>query len=165
MVFTGTYEHAIDAKSRLAIPSDIRRELQRGLGTAEGDGVALYCVLGGPDVLCLYTEPGYQRLAEELRQSGVDPMELLEYEEVFYANSKRIEMDSAGRIRLPENLLQQTGLAGEVVIAGAGDHLKIRDRAAWKSRLESVLKDRPNMLVNPRMMLGKTPGVARKEDG
>lgn len=155
MVFTGTYEHAIDAKHRLAIPSDIRRELQRGLGTGEGDTVVLYCVLGGPDVLCLYTEPGYQKLADELRQSDIDPVQLLEYEEVFYASSKRIDMDGAGRIRLPEHLLKQTGLSGEVVIAGAGDHLKIRDRAAWASRLESVLKDQPNLLVNPRMMLGR----------
>ena len=156
MVFTGTYEHAIDAKNRLAISSDIRRELQRGLGTAEGDGVALYCVLGGADVLCLYTEPGYQRLAEDLRRSDIDPMELLDYEEVFYASSKRIEMDGAGRIRLPEHLLKQTGLAGDVVIAGAGDHLKIRDRVAWQARLEGVLKDRPGLLVNPRMMLGRS---------
>jgi len=155
LVFTGTYEHAIDAKHRLAIPSDIRRDLQRGLGTGEGDAVVLYCVLGGPDVLCLYTEPGYQRLAEELRESEVDPEQLLDYEELFYANSKRIEMDSAGRVRLPEHLLKQTGLSGEVVIAGAGDHLKIRDRAAWQARMENILKDRPNMLVNPRMMLGR----------
>lgn len=155
MVFTGTYEHAIDAKHRLAIPSDIRRDLQRGLGTGEGDAVVLYCVLGGTDVLCLYTEPGYSRLAEELRQSELDPVELLEYEEVFYANSKRIEMDSAGRVRLPEHLLKQTGLSGEVVIAGAGDHLKIRDRSAWNAKLETVLKDRPSLLVNPRLMLGR----------
>lgn len=155
MVFTGTYEHAIDAKHRLAIPSDIRRDLQRALGTGEGDTVVLYCVLGGPDVLCLYTEPGYQRLAEELRQSDLDPVELLDYEEVFYANSKRIEMDSAGRVRLPDHLLTQTGLAGEVVIAGAGDHLKIRDRAAWAAKIETVLKDKPGMLVNPRLMLGR----------
>ena len=155
MVFTGTYEHAIDAKHRLAIPSDIRRELQRGLGTGEGDAVVLYCVLGGADVLCLYTEPGYQRLADELGQSDIDPAQLLDYEEVFYANSKRIEMDSAGRVRLPDHLLKQTGLSGEGVIAGAGDHLKIRDRAAWQARLDSVLKDRPGLLVNPRLMLGK----------
>ncbi len=163
MVFAGTYEHAIDAKHRLAIPSDVRRILQRGLGTGEGDAVALYCVLGGADVLCLYTEPGYQRLAEELRGSDIDPVELLAYEEVFYANSKRIEMDSAGRVRLPDHLLQQTGLSGEVVIVGAGDHLKIRDRAAWQAHLEAVLRDRPNMLVNPRLMLGR--GGARKTAG
>lgn len=160
MVFTGTYEHAIDAKHRLAIPSDIRRELQRGLGAGEGDTVVLYCVLGGADVLCLYTEPGYQRLADELRQSGADPADLLEYEEIFYANSKRIEMDSAGRVRLPDHLLKQTGLSGEIVLAGAGDHLKIRDRTAWASRLDSVLKDRPSLLVNPRMMLGNKKNTA-----
>ncbi|MGB0768957.1 MAG: division/cell wall cluster transcriptional repressor MraZ [Phycisphaeraceae bacterium] len=160
MVFTGTYEHAIDAKHRLAIPSDIRRELQRGLGTGEGDAVVLYCVLGGADVLCLYTEPGYHRLAEELRRSDVEPEALLAYEEVFYASSKRIDMDGAGRIRLPEHLLKQTGLSGEVVIAGAGDHLKIRDRGAWAQRLESVLQDQPNLLVNPRMMLGRNKNKA-----
>ena len=135
MVFTGTYEHAIDAKHRLAIPSDIRRDLQRAMGTGEGDAV----------------------LADELRASDIDPAELLDYEEVFYANSKRIEMDSAGRVRLPDHLLKQTGLSGEVVLAGAGDHLKIRDRAAWTARLDHVLKDRPSLLVNPRMMLGRKP--------
>ncbi len=163
MVFTGTYEHAIDAKQRLAIPSDIRRDLQRALGTGEGDAVVLYCVLGGADVLCLYTEPGYQRLAEELRASDIDSAELLDYEEMFYANSKRIEMDSAGRVRLPDNLLKQTGLAGEVVIHGAGDHLKVRDRSGWNARQAKLMKDRPNMLVNPRLMLrsgARKPPVA-----
>ena len=159
MVFTGTYEHAIDAKHRLAIPSEIRRGLQRGLGAGEGDAIVLYVVLGGDDVVCLYTEPGYLRLAEDMRQCRLDPEELLAYEEMFFAMSSRIEMDKAGRIRLPEHLLKQTGLSGEVTLTGAGDHLKIRDRVAWQTRIESVLKDKPQILVNPRIMLG------RRQDG
>lgn len=155
MVFTGKYEHAIDAKRRIAIPSEIRRTVQRGLGLGEGDTVVFYCVLGGPDVLCLYTEPGYQRLAEELRQSDLDPAELLEYEDVFFSQSQRVEMDSAGRVRLPDHLLQQTGLAGEVSLTGAGDHLKIRDKVAWQARIDQVLKDKPGVLTNPRMFLGR----------
>ncbi|MEM1353824.1 MAG: hypothetical protein AAGH88_02965 [Planctomycetota bacterium] len=155
MVFTGKYEHAIDAKRRIAIPSEIRRTVQRGLGLGEGDTVVFYCVLGGPDVLCLYTEPGYQRLAEELRQSDLDPADLLEYEDVFFSQSQRVEMDSAGRVRLPDHLLQQTGLAGEVSLTGAGDHLKIRDKVAWQARIDQVLKDKPGVLTNPRMFLGR----------
>ncbi|MEM9019287.1 MAG: hypothetical protein AAGC44_01890 [Planctomycetota bacterium] len=155
MVFTGKYEHAIDAKRRIAIPSEIRRTVQRGLGLGEGDTVVFYCVLGGPDVLCLYTEPGYQRRAEELRQSDLDPAELLEYEDVFFSQSQRVEMDSAGRVRLPDHLLQQTGLAGEVSLTGAGDHLKIRDKVAWQARIDQVLKDKPGVLTNPRMFLGR----------
>ena len=155
MVFTGTYEHAIDAKRRIAIPSDIRRVVQRALGLGEGDAVVFYCVLGGPDVLCLYTEPGYDRLAEELRQSDLDPEQLLEYEDVFFSQSRRVEMDSAGRIRLPDNLLEHTGLSGEVLLTGAGDHLKIRDKVACRARIDSILKDKPGVLTNPRMFLGR----------
>ena len=33
--------------------------------------------------------------------------------------------------------LAGSAMSGEVVLAGAGDHLKIRDRAAWASRLEN----------------------------
>ena len=155
MVFTGTYEHAIDAKCRIAIPSDIRRMLQREQGGDEGQAVVLYAVLAGAETIGLYTEAGYRRLSEELRSSGLDPEELLEYEEVFYAMSRPVELDKAGRVRLPDHLLERTGLSGDVALTGAGDHLKIRDKVAWQHRLDAVLKDKPGVLANPRLMLGR----------
>lgn len=161
MVFTGTYEHAIDAKRRLAIPSEVRRTVQRALGLGEGDSAVFYCVLGGPDMLCLYTEPGYHRLFEKLQeaQQDRDPAELLGFEDLFFSQSHRIEMDSAGRVRLPELLLEHTGLSGDVAITGAGDHLKVRDKIAWRAELDKVLTDKPGAFVNPRMYFG------RRQDG
>lgn len=160
MVFTGTYEHAIDAKSRLAIPSEIRRMLQRGRGAGDGgkgDGddqpIILYAVLGGAETICLYTEQGYHRLSEDLRNYAEESEELLDYEDVFFAMSRPVELDKAGRVRLPDHLLERTGLSGEVAITGAGDHMKVRDKVAWQARLDAKLKDTPGVLVNPRLML------------
>lgn len=158
MVFTGHYEHAIDAKHRIAIPSDIRRKLQRELGRAGGDGdssIVLYAVLAGEETIALYTEQGYERLAEELRHSGLEPEALLEYEDLFYAMSQQVELDKAGRARLPDHLLERTGLSGEVALTGAGDHLKVRDKVAWQAQLEAKLKDQPGVLVNPRLLIGR----------
>lgn len=169
MVFTGTYDHAIDAKNRLAIPSEIRAQLQREAAvrrSGDGEGgdndarpVALYVTLGERGALCLYTEQGFEQRAAELDRSELDADQLLAYERVLFSLAQRVEMDSAGRIRLPEQLLKRTGLAGEVVLLGVKDHMEIRDRAAWHDYVESLLQSQPQMLMNPRKAMKKAPST------
>lgn len=129
--------------------------LQRGQGGDDAGPVVLYAVLGGSETICLYTESGYHRLYEELRNSGLDPEELLAYEDLFYGTSRQVELDKAGRVRLPDHLLERTGLSGDVALTGAGDHMKIRDKVAWQARLDAVLKDTPGVMVNPRLLIGR----------
>lgn len=155
MLFTGTYDHAIDSKHRVAIPAEVRKDLFEAFATEQGDAVRLYAVLGGQDVICLYTRPGYERLAEELRQSETDTEQLLAYEEFFYGMSRPVQMDKAGRVRLPENLLKFTGLSGEVTLIGSGDHLKIRERVDWEHKLKSALAENADLIVNPRKYISR----------
>ncbi|MEM6393025.1 MAG: hypothetical protein AAF797_09655 [Planctomycetota bacterium] len=152
MVFTGTYEHAIDAKHRLAVPSELRRQVQRQGGLGEGDPVVLYATVGGEGVLLLYTEDVFARLADELNASDMEPEELAAYEELFYTQSRPTELDKQGRVRLPAELLEQTGLSGEVVVLGVKDHIEVRDRGAWRRRLEELRAKRAGMslTMNPR---------------
>ena len=75
--------------------------LQREQGGDDGGPVVLYAVLGGVETICLYTEAGYRRLSDELRDSGLEPEALLAYEDLFYAMSRPVELDKAGRVRLP----------------------------------------------------------------
>ena len=168
LYFTGNYEHAIDAKHRIAIPSDIRRKLQRELDGREFERgarpsdqpIVLYAVLSGTETIALYTEAGFEKIADDLRNSTGDIDELLDYEETFFALSQAIELDKAGRARLPDHLLERTGLSGEVSLYGAGDHLKIRDKVAWQAYLDAKLKDQKGALPNPRSMLGRRKDAA-----
>lgn len=167
MVFTGTYDHTIDSKNRLAIPSEVRAQIKRearppgspgssgGKGDGKGGSVLLYVTLGRDGSLCLYTEQGYEKRADQLDDSEMDADELLEYEQVFYALSKPVELDKQGRVTLPSDLLGRSGLGSEVVLIGVKDHLEVRDRKAWYERLERLLRDRPNMLMNPRQAMRK----------
>lgn len=165
MVFTGTYEHTIDAKHRLAIPARIRSLLQRdaaagsqGLGAG---GVLLYVVLSKGNVLCLYTEAEFDRRAQELERSERDPDEVLEYEELRFSLAEPVEMDAAGRIRLPDHLLDMAGIGNDVVLLGVKDHLQIRDRQVWYAHRDARLKERPDMLMNPRQAMRKPlPGAS-----
>lgn len=150
MVFTGTYEHTIDSKNRLAIPSDIRHQIQRQMGAAEGDAIYLYVTLGEDQSLSLYTEDGFEQRARELDDSELAPQDLLAYERMLFSLARRVEVDKQGRVRLPDNLLNQTGLASEVVLLGVKDHLEVRDRQSWMDHVQRMLQEKPGMLMNPR---------------
>ena len=150
MVFTGTYEHAIDNKNRLAIPADIRGQIQRAIGATEGDAIYLYVTLGDDRALSLYTEDGFEQRARELDDSQLDAGDLLAYERLLFSLARRVELDRQGRVRLPDNLLKQAGLGSEVVLLGVKDHLEVRDRQSWNEYVQQVLRSQPQMLMNPR---------------
>ena len=148
LLFVGHYEHSIDAKLRLAVPSEVRAQLDRG---EEGPG--LYAVIQEGPTLALYTEKGFEKRATELDQSQRPADEILEYELMFYSMANRVEIDKQGRIRLPERLIKLAGLERDVVILGVKDHLQIHDRNAWNQRFEQTMRDRPQLLMNPRRLL------------
>ncbi len=153
LVFTGTYEHTIDAKKRLAIPSDVRSLLHNG--DDEDQPASLYVVLGEGQALCLYTEGGFEQRAAELDHSQLDADQLLTYERLLFSLAKRVELDKQGRIRLPENLLTMANLESDVVLIGVKDHLEVRDRETWLSHVKQMLEMQPQILMNPRRAMGR----------
>ncbi|MCE9591532.1 MAG: hypothetical protein K8S99_13520 [Planctomycetes bacterium] len=152
MVFTGTYEHSIDAKNRLAIPAEIRAQLwdARPERVVRDAPVSVYVTLGEKQSLCLYTEQSFEQRASELDRSELDPEEVLEYERLWYSLSRKVEIDAQGRVRMPDHLLEMAGLGKDVVLIGAKDRVEIRDRQSWHAHVKESLARRPNMLMNPR---------------
>lgn len=153
MLFVGCYEHSIDAKNRLAVPSDVRQRLD-----PERDGECLYAVIQEGPTLCLYTERGFEQRSEELDRSERPADELLLYEQVFYSLAQRLEIDSQGRVRLPQRLLELAGLGRDVVVLGVKDHLEVHEREAWNRRMERMLSERPDLLMSPRRAMRADSG-------
>jgi transcriptional regulator MraZ len=163
--FTGFYEHTIDAKHRLAIPAEIRALVTppppppppegdggKSGGSTSGGPVVFYVTLGEKRSLCLYPEKEFEKRAAALDDSELDADEVLSYEEVFFGLARRVEMDAAGRVRLPEHLIKMAKLGPEVVLVGSKDHLRIRDRAEWLARVQRVVDNQEDVL-NPRRLL------------
>lgn len=159
MLFTGTYQHTIDAKNRLAVPSEVRRRLAPEAGPEAP--VFMYVTMGESETLCLYAERDFEKRAEQLDASEMDSDELLEYERLMFSLAERVELDAQGRVRLPENLLQMSKLGTDVVLIGVKDHLEIRDRSSWQAYVKQKLAANPRILMNPRraMRPGKAGGA------
>ena len=164
MVFTGTYEHSIDKKNRLAIPAEIRSGIQRSLGDAKSESISLYVTLGqsisggGVGALSLYTEESFELRAQELDASQLDAEDLLAYERLFFALARRVELDKQGRVLLPEALLKRAGLGSDVVLLGVKDHLEIHNRQVWQDHVEGMLNNKSHILMNPRQAMRPSKG-------
>ncbi len=142
MLFIGQFDHTIDAKGRLAIPADVRSRWN-----PKEHGSAWFAVPWPDGAIRLYPEASF-----EARAVGVLPETLTpsasqsKLQILLFGASARMEMDSAGRIRIPDVVLEAVGLGTEVVIVGCGDRFEVRDRAAWKAGFKDELATLPALL-------------------
>jgi MraZ protein len=141
VLFTGSYEHTIDSKNRLAIPADIRSRW-----SPEVDGSAWYATPWPGGSIRLYTETMFVHRSADYSSTLTPDPDQAELLTTLFGLARRVEMDSAGRIRLPEETLALVGLGSEVALVGAGDWLDIRDRAAWRESTRSRLEGLPGLM-------------------
>lgn len=143
MLFTGSYEHSIDAKHRLAIPAEIRSQW-----SFEEDGAAWYALPWVREkVIRLYTERYFKSRAAGYFRSLTPGTDEAKLNRVLFGSAARLEMDTAGRIRLPERLITLVGLGGEVTLVGSGDWLEIQDREEWNRTMRADLEELPDLLA------------------
>lgn len=142
MLFTGHYEHTIDAKNRLAIPAEVRSRWQ-----TERDGAAWFAVPWRKGLIRLYTETDFHQRANSRPLTLTPDEDEAELQATLFGLSSRLEIDAAGRVRLPEDMLAMTELTGDVVLVGAGDRLEIRDRAEWRRSKSERLAQLPELMA------------------
>lgn len=147
-MFTGEYEHTIDAKQRLAIPAEIRSRLD-----PQAHGEAFYAVPGPNGAVWLWPERTFEQMAGAMEQSLLPAEEMMEFEEMLFSQAGRLEVDKAGRVRLPERLLQFAGITQSVVVLGVKDHLELRDAKIWQARRKEKLNKHGETFLRARRAL------------
>ena len=123
---TGTYEHSIDAKGRLVIPAKLREEL----------GVTFYLAMGVDECLAIYPQETWNRVTEKFASL---PMSQSAAMRPLFANASKCELDSQGRIVIPQKLRQYAGLEKDAVIIGVNDRAEIWSAETWNAREEEEM--------------------------
>ena len=111
---TGTYEHSIDAKGRLFIPAKLREEL----------GVTFYLAMGVDACLAIYPQATWDRFTEKFSSL---PMSQSKAMRPLFANAAKCELDSQGRIVVPQKII------------GVHDRAEIWSAAAWQAQEEEEM--------------------------
>ena len=123
---TGTYEHSIDAKGRLFIPAKLREEL----------GVTFYLARGVDECLAIYPQETWNRFTEKFASL---PMSQSAAMRPLFANASKCELDSQGRIVIPQKLRKYAGLEKDAVIIGVNDRAEIWSAETWNAREEEEM--------------------------
>ena len=123
---TGTYEHSIDAKGRLFIPAKLREEL----------GVTFYLAMGVDECLAIYPQETWNRFTEKFASL---PMSQSAAMRPLFANASKCELDSQGRIVIPQKLRKYAGLEKDAVIIGVNDRAAIWSAETWNAREEEEM--------------------------
>ena len=123
MAFNGTFEHSLDAKKRLTVPSKFRSAL-----------AGKVFLVKSQRCLSLYPGEKWEEITQ-LALSQVNPLseQARELKRLFHARASDMELDGAGRLTLSGDHLGHAGIDREAVIAGARDCLEIWDRSAWQA--------------------------------
>jgi len=146
MLFTGETERAIDEKLRVSIPSEMRV----GFATGPSPNI-VYAAPGPTPSIWLWPEETFVKMAMSFEQSLMPDENVMDFEQILFSQSRRIELDKAGRIRLPEILLQVAGISGQTVILGVRDHLELRNPISWNQMREDKLSKLKEIMLRARI--------------
>ena len=111
---TGSYEHKIDDKGRLFIPSDLRKEL----------GEVFHITISNEACLTAYSNESWNRFLDKVKAM---PIRVQPKMRPFFANAARCELDKQGRFLLPQKLRERVGLKKDVSVVGMGTVVQFWD--------------------------------------
>ena len=150
MLFTGEYEHTIDAKLRMAIPSEVRAVLDPAV---HGEG--FYAAPGQNGALWIWSSRKFEELVNAMDASLLPEDEVMAFDDFFFSQAARLEIDSAGRVRLPERLLRSAGIDKTVTILGVRDHLELREPGEWAAMLEEKRRTQGDIMRRARVAMAQ----------
>ena len=133
-MFYGEYEHTIDKKGRLIIPSKFRDVLKDKF-------VDTFMVTRGYEKCLFVFSPdqwqAYEQSLRTLSPHKADPRAL---SRMFYGGAHQCPCDRQGRINIPQILLKYASINKEVTIIGVSTRFEIWDREHWNEYREAEEK-------------------------
>ena len=119
----GEYEHSLDAKGRLIMPSKLREDIGEKFIITKGlDG----CLFG-------FSKQEWTNFEEKLKTLPLTNKNARDFVRFFLSGATECEIDKQGRFLIVANLRQYASMEKEVVIIGVGTRIEIWNKQKWDS--------------------------------
>ena len=130
-MFIGEYRHTFDAKNRISLPSRFRKEL----------GGSVVVTRGLDRCLFVYPKAAWKKEAEKLARHSTGTAAGRGLSRLMLAGASEADVDSAGRILVPDYLKTFAGLSVKAVVAGVSERVELWDEKAWTSYTKQIEKN------------------------
>lgn len=119
----GEYRHVLDAKKRLSLPAKFRKEL----------GKRVVLTRGLDQSLLVYPLKEWKQVAEKIRGLSMGQANTRGFNRFMFSGAGDVEVDSLGRVLVPDFLKTFAKLKHRVVLIGLVDHVEVWDEKTWDS--------------------------------
>ncbi len=127
----GEYTHTVDDKKRISLPAKFRKEV----------GKKIVVTHGLDNCLFLYTMTEWEKIAEKLASLSMGQSSSRNFNRFLLAGAVEIEVDSIGRILIPDFLKEYADLKSKVVVTGVHNRIEIWNDKRWSEYKKRVEKE------------------------
>ena len=107
--FLGEYEATLDSKGRFLLPAGIKKQLPEGVNPV------FVVNRGFEKCLTVYPLQSWKPIYENISALNDFDPKVREFRRYFLNGAIQLEVDNAGRILLPKNLMEHAGLEKDIV--------------------------------------------------
>lgn len=130
-MFIGEYNHNIDAKGRLIIPSRFRESLEDKFIVTRGLDKCLF----------VYTFEEWEKLVKVIRSLPFTKKKNRDFQRFFLSGATECEIDKQGRINISTSLVNYAELIKECVVVGVNERLEIWSKNQWDTFIDDNVDD------------------------
>ncbi len=120
-MFIGEYQHTLDSKGRIIIPSKFREEL----------GEEFVMTKGLDNCLFVYPKEEWAILEEKLKTLPLTNRDARAFIRFFFSGASEGALDKQGRVLIPANLREHSKLDKEAVVIGVSTRMEIWSKEEW----------------------------------
>jgi len=117
----GEYTHSIDEKNRVSLPAKFRSEM----------GKKLVVTPGLDNCLFVFTLKEWSTIESKLNSSSLLQSDNRSFNRFMFGGAVEAEVDSIGRILIPDFLRDRASLKNKVVLIGVSNRVEIWNEKAW----------------------------------
>ena len=132
----GTYECKVDAKGRLMLPAAIKKQLFPVLQ----NGFVLKRAVFQP-CLELYPMSEWEVLMQKVNKLNRFKKKNNDFIRRFTAGLKQVEVDAAGRLLIPKDLVAFSGITKDIVVSSAINIIEIWDKDKYEKAIDDATGD------------------------
>jgi len=150
-MFYGEFEHSLDKKGRVIIPSSFRDILK------EKYAEKLFLSRGLDGCLFLFTEEEWKTLERDFKEVSFTKKDARGFNRLFFSGSCELRCDKQGRILIPQSLKDWAGIKEDVMVVGVSSRIEIWAKERWQEFLKNSMnsfEDLAEELLTPKKEKG-----------
>lgn len=122
-MFIGEYQHTLDNKGRIIMPSKFRTGL----------GEDFVITKGLDNCLFVYPKNEWEVIENKLKELPLTNRDARAFVRFFFSGASEVSLDKQGRVLIPANLREHSKLEKDAIVIGVATRLEVWSKDLWEN--------------------------------